>query len=169
MASYAATNTQGLEKAIAGLTDSAGFASAAPRLVRQRLVQTTKAAVDAADNTATAEYAFFRAPGSVTVSAVYWTDGTGITANDTNYATLLVQKYDGAGGSAATTATVTTKTTTGSGSGDVTALVPIAVPLSTTKANLQLGAGQLLTFKITKSGSGVKVGGGVLSVEYTED
>lgn len=76
-----------------------------------------------------------------------------LTAHDTNNASLLVDKNDGAGGARTNVATLTTNVA----SGNWSAFSRKAFTLDSTLANIQIAAGGMLTFEITKASSGVAV------------
>jgi len=93
------------------------------------------------------------------VSVEFVPDAT-LTAHDTNYATLTLNK--GTAGSLDAAATVTTKIT--GGTGDWVADTPEALTLSSTEANLLVASGDNLNFDIAKASSGVAVPAGCLVV-----
>lgn len=94
---------------------------------------------------------------------VKYTPREALTANDTNYATVALQKADGAGGSWSTVASVTTEATA-PGSDDWVAEVPVDLPI--TDLSVAVAAGSLLGFAITKTAAGVVVPPGRLTVRY---
>lgn len=120
-----------------------------------------KPAADGAAGDATAEIPIYRAPVAGTVTAVHYTPEDTLTANDTNYATLTLYKRDSDGSNQAAVASVTTETT---GSGDWTAFASEALTVSSGA----LTAGQGLSVAITKTGTGVVVPEGTLTVYYTK-
>lgn len=137
------------------------------------LVFEVQRVVDAAANTATAEtiVGFVpKAPGAnasrAKVLRVYYLPGGALTAHDTDYATITVSKYTAAGGSKTTVATITTAIT--GGSGDWVAFVPEEITLSATAANLILESGAILTYEVSKAGSGVALPAGKLVVVLTD-
>lgn len=117
-----------------------------------------KTAADAAAGDATAEIVIgaIRRAGTI-LSATYYPSAA-LTANDTNYATLLVDQRDGAGGAPANVATANTNT---AGTGSWTAFVGETLGTIT---NAAVVAGALLTFEITKASAGVVVPTGILVV-----
>jgi hypothetical protein len=123
-----------------------------------------KEADDGAAATDTVETGIWVAPYDCYIKSAKYLPGAVLTAHDTNYATLTLSQRDGAGGGAAIVAEQTTKIT--GGSGDWVAFVAEPLTLSGTIANLFLAAGEVLTFKIIKSGSGVAVGLGALILEF---
>jgi hypothetical protein len=91
--------------------------------------------------------------GGVEVVSVSVLPTAALTAHDTNNAVLLVDKNDGAGGARTNMATLTTNVA----SGNWVAFSRKAFTLDSTLANIQVAAGGMLTFEITKGGSGVAV------------
>lgn len=112
-----------------------------------------KHAQDAAAATATGETPFYRCYTAQRVLRCDILPTAALTANDTNYASILLKSEDGAGAGAETISTLTTKIT--GGSGDWTAKV--TVPFTLTAANVDLSAGDILMVQITKAGSGVQL------------
>jgi hypothetical protein len=123
-----------------------------------------KASADAMANTTTSEtYTGVYFPRKVRLlSVTYVALATGITADNTNYATVTVSKRDSAAGNKATVATLTTTITS---SGNVTTGAGKALVL--TAANVVVDAGSSFTFEIAKAGSGVIVPAGRFTVHYT--
>lgn len=76
-----------------------------------------------------------------------------LTADNTDYATITVEKADGAAGTQTTIAEQTTKIT-GSGDWAAATRVPITV---VSDGEEEIAAGQVLSFKIAKAASGVAV------------
>lgn len=114
----------------------------------------------AADTTEEEVIVRLRQAGRI-VAAYYVPDGA-VTAHDSNNAILAVSKRPASGyGTAVVAASATTDTATGS----MVAWTPYALALSGTAANTLFAAGDILTFKITKGGSGVAVKEGRLVVE----
>lgn len=99
----------------------------------------------------------------ITVTAVKFLTAGTITADGTNYTTLALNKYDGAGGSATIVASRATDTVT---TDDVAAGVPWALTLSGTAANLDVDAGEVLGVTGVKASAGVAVPAGIIVVEY---
>ncbi len=121
---------------------------------------------DADGDFAIAASSLWRADRDLTVIAAYYLcAATGITAHGTNFTTLALNKYDGAGGAATIVASRATDTVTDD---DVTAMIPWQLTNSGTAANLNLSAGQLLGVTGTKGAAGVAVPDGVLIVVYKE-
>lgn len=88
-----------------------------------------------------------------------------------NIATILVQKRTitgGVAGAAATIATISTVTVTGTA---LTAFVPFALPI--TAANAVLGPNDVITYSVTKGGTGVALSAAtsefLVSVDFEED
>lgn len=80
--------------------------------------------------------------------------GAGLTAHNTNYATVTVSKRDAAAGGKTAVATLTTTLTS---SGTLTQYVGKGFVLSTVAGALDIPAGGSLTWEIAKAGSGVVV------------
>lgn len=108
---------------------------------------------DSAANANTTAQHFFRVPTGQAreVVSVYLLPNSTLTADSSNYATLTIEKEDGAAGGKTTVATLATNVTSWATG------VPAAFTLSTTKANVLLDAGEVLSVKIVKSGTGVSV------------
>lgn len=85
------------------------------------------------------------------VRSAYFTPATALAANGTNYISLLVQKRDGAGGAAVTVAS--TDTNTAGANVSLAAFVPQLLTLTSTAADIQVAAGNVLTFKSTETGT----------------
>lgn len=75
----------------------------------------------------------------------------GVTANDTNNATVTLSKRSSSGGSQATVGALTTNTAQGS----ITAFLPVALTL--TAANVVVASGEVLTIAVSKAGTGVAI------------
>ncbi len=98
-------------------------------------------------------YALMKVPFDVEIVEVtICPDGT-LTANDTNYATISLNKSDGAAGSATAVASQTTKITGGSGNWAARTFVDVPV----TAANKNVDDGQMLEIESVKAASGVAV------------
>lgn len=119
-----------------------------------------KAADDGAAATATAAQYFFYCEKDVELfDAKYITQATAAALNASNFGTIIVNKHDGAGGAGTVMAQGdTSATSTAAGVG--LNLVP-----SATLANRQAAAGSVLSFQITKTGTGVVLGAGQLSAK----
>lgn len=116
--------------------------------------------VDGSAAATTAETLVFRAPFAGTVRAAYFVPDAALTANDTNFASLLVDKRPAsAPGTPANVATLTTEVASGSW------VAWTAVSLGTL-SNEDFEAGDVFTFEITKDGTGVVVPDGVLVLDY---
>lgn len=89
-----------------------------------------------------------------------------LTADNTNFATVSVQKGDGAGGAGTTMASLTTAIT---GSNDWAAGRTEAMTLSATVANTRFVKGSVLGFAIAKAAAGVVVGVCAISVDVEEE
>lgn len=118
---------------------------------------------DVASLTATAERPVFRAEEAVTVTGVLYLPGAALTGDDANNATLVVRRRDNAG---ATPVTVASLTTTAAPNNSFVAFDAKSLGALT---NTALAADEVLTFEITKAGTGVVVPAGELVVNYTVD
>jgi hypothetical protein len=125
-------------------------------------VQYVKAAVDGAAATATAADFFYVADRDRQVVDADFIAATPVAANDTNFATIIVNKHDGAGGAAVVAAS--RSTTIAAPGGPVVAGIGYDLTLSATLANTQLTAGNVLSFQITKTGGGAVVPAGYVRV-----
>lgn len=115
-----------------------------------------KATADGAAADATAETPIGAVGAACTIGTIYYSPAAALTSDNTNFATIRVKKRT-AGGAAVTIASVTTKITD---SGDWTAWKPVSLTISAGA----LASGDVLTYDITKSGLGVAVPAGVLSL-----
>ena len=121
-----------------------------------------KKAADAMAADATTQAVFGAARRRAKVKAIYYVTDAALTAHDTNFASLIVQKLTAAGATAVTLGTAATTLTAGTGSW--VAKTVISFTLSTVAGALVLEALAPLTFGITKGGSGVVVPAGQLIV-----
>ena len=164
--SLTTTMVQALLKALGGQyyaelsssSDKATVANAADFFTEKQAFF-TKIAADAAANTATAETAIFRAEREIRVKHIYYVPSAAVTAHGTNYATILIDSRDGAGGSATNRATFATDTLTDD---DLTAFVPKLL----TTTDFDMDANGVLTLEITKASSGVAIAAGVFIITY---
>lgn len=99
-------------------------------------------------------------PNGVKIESVQYLPQGTLTANATNFATLIVEKATGAG-AATTVASFATDTVT---TDDLVALVAKTIPV-TASASI-VAAGQSVSFRITKTASGVAVPAGRFQVNY---
>jgi len=108
---------------------------------------------DSAANANTTAQHFFRVPTGQAreVVSIYLLPNSTLTADSSNYVTLTAEKEDGAAGGKTTVATLVTSATSWATG------VPVAFTLSTTKANLLLDAGEVLSWKAVKAGTGVSI------------
>jgi hypothetical protein len=138
--------------------ESAALASPAPdeHHVIGRVV-----AADAAASTATAEYVIGRFPQGAIIQNIKISPTGAVTAHDTTYATITVQKRDGAGGAASTVVAQTTKSTGGSGSWVAFTTLDMG-----TLTGATVTAGTIITLTITKASSGVQLPTFNLTVNY---
>jgi len=142
---------------LAGLVQSA---SGAPQPVINQFsdvfVQYLKAAADGSAAATTADTLFYSNPYDFTmyvVSGQFVGTGAGITADNTNFATLAVKTNNGVGGATATALTLTTAITD---SGNISQNQPKAFTL-VTAANVALPPGGGLWLNIAKAAAGVVV------------
>jgi len=144
-----------LEQSSGAYDATKGADEAARNLIRREYIL-VKPAADAMASTATAYTAAFqiRMPRAAKILAAHVNPQSTLTADDTNFATIKVQKGDGAGGAGTDMATLATTTT---GSGNWAAGVPEAMTVSATLADTRIARGEVLSFAITKSGTGVVV------------
>lgn len=98
--------------------------------------------------------------GTSKILRAYYVPAAGVTAHDTDYATITVSKYTAAGASKTTLAQLTTVTA----NGDWTALVPKEITLTATLANRILEPGAAITYEIAKAASGVQLPAGKVVV-----
>lgn len=122
------------------------------------VVPYSKLAADGAAATATTDQFLFnnQTGGSLlVVGGSMTTIGAGITADNTNYASIALKKDDGIGGASVVALSINTQITD---SGNFTSLVSKAFTTkSATPANLVIAPGANVYFAITKPGSGVVV------------
>ena len=117
-----------------------------------------------AADTAGTDYTYWamKVPFDVEIVAVDICPHGTLTANDTNYATLTLEKADGAAGSATAVATQTTKITGGSGDWAADTFVPLTVDAS----EKTVDDGQMLLVEAVKAGTGVAVPISSFSIRY---
>lgn len=135
---------------------SQGAVPQAVRTLRDEVAATKDAiqwskVADASASTATAETPFYRATEAKTITALYITPGALLTADNTNYATITIQKRPAT--DYTTPATVATLVTNVAG-GSWVAFTPKSLG---TLTNATLAAGDVLTITIAKAGTGVSV------------
>lgn len=126
-------------------------------------IYTEKHDADSAAGDASAEHIFFSAQNPITITRVVFLPDAALTANDTNFATLIIARRDSAGINQATIVSIITNV---AGTGNWTAFD--AVDFGTLSATA-VAANEVLTFEITKDASGVVVPSGTIQVEYTLD
>jgi hypothetical protein len=130
--------------------------------LRETAVDYTKEAADAMAADVTAAKYFYVARRDIQVISADFVSAGTAAANGTNFATIIVNRHDGAGGSAVVAASASTAATS------IAAGVPFALTLSTTLTDIQVTAGGVLSFQITKAAAGVVVPAGyvVVRVRY---
>src|SRR5262245_7753792 len=114
-----------------------------------------KAAADGMASTATTDRLVWMNPYNVPVylqSAEAVATGAGITASDTDFATITFRTRDGVGGSSAAALTIVTNVAGGSWTQNQRKAIT-----TQTIANLAVPVGGQITFSIAKTGSGVVV------------
>lgn len=148
-------------------TGAKGPKNAARRLIRRTIVL-EKAAADGGAGTATTSDAApaFVAPTDGRLLGAKFVPHAALTADPTNNATLSVDKRDGAGGAATQMAT---GTTTAGGTGSFVAAVPVALTPSAVAATVRWAKNQLVSFAISKAGTGVIVPAGSWVIDIEEE
>lgn len=130
--------------------------------------QFLKPAADGAANTATAETPFWVIPGYVkSVRSVKYIPAGALTADDTDYATLIVRAYKADGTLIGIVAQLATLAATGNWVAKTPVTIPLhdgTNPLTVDSTKLDLTAGGFLTLQITKANAGKAVPAGVLAV-----
>ena len=126
-------------------------------------VFTEKHNADSAAGDASAEHIFFKARHNMTITTIIFMPDAALTADDTNFATLTVYRRDDDGTNQVIVSSADT-TTSDTGSWPIFEPVDLGALTTTTVAT-----DELLTFEITKSGTGVIVPSGTLQVEYDLD
>lgn len=96
----------------------------------------------------------FKVQGPQLVKEVALTLPVSVTASATDRFTITVSKSLN-GGALTTIATATSNLTANGGTGNIAALAPIVIPLSTVAGATALADGELVSFAVTKQGSGV--------------
>ncbi len=157
------TNAAAGEQEVARMNGITGKLTAASGFGSSQLLSDSwdKEAADGAAATATAEHAFYRASCAMTVKAVRYVPDAALTADNTNDATITVQRRNSDGTGAVTVAAITTNIASGNW------VQWVAKALTLTAANAALAAGQILTVSIAKGGTGVVVPAGQLVIDYT--
>lgn len=162
-----------IAKAVANIESSSPDYAGSKTLAAKRLIRRSytfeKAAADsmASDTTAYTATPGFSAPTDGRLLSVKFTPRGAATANDTTYATLNLNKSDGAGGAATVMASITTQIT--GGSGNLAAGVTKTFTLSATIANRNYTKGQLLSPSIAKASTGVVVPAGTYQIDVEEE
>lgn len=158
------TNGSMLKGTIYGLysPDSSTGKASLDDYVGSRVAWMAQKAADAMASTATSETCVWAnmTGRDIKVLSVGFATGAALTADNTNNAAITVSKYTAAGGSKTTVATETTNVA----SGNWTAFT--VKNLTLTAANVTVAAGGVLTYEISKGGTGVIVPAGVFVVKY---
>lgn len=107
------------------------------------------------------KYPLFRAEADITITAAYFIPQANITGQDTNTMTVKVINAgtDGSG----TTLIASKAYTSGN---NATALKPEALTLSTTAANLDIDAGEVIAYFNDQAGTGLNCPEGVIEVHF---
>ena len=144
-----------LSKLASASTDYAGSKKRAARTMIREQFSFEKTAADGAAGTTTAYSATpgVYAPRDGRILGARILPHGALTADNTNNAVINIDKSDGLGGAATIMAAVTTNVA----SGNWVAGAFKAMALSATPANTRFTKGQLLSFDITKGGTGVVV------------
>lgn len=159
------TNAAAGEQEVLRMNGSTGKLTASSGFGSSQLLSDSwdKEAADTAAGTLTAEHAFYRAASAMTIKAVRYVPDAALTASDTVYATITVDRRNADGTNPVQVAQVLTKVTGGSGNWTQW----VAVALTLTGANVGLAAGQILTVSIAKASTGTIVPAGQLVIDYT--
>ena len=109
------------------------------------------------------EVPIFTAPLACRIVSINLVDLTGVTAHTQNYGTATVTNKgtDGSG-----TTSVAARATDTATTDDITAFKVWALTNSTTEADLELAANEVLAFAWTEAGSGQDLGGAAVTVNY---
>lgn len=129
-------------------------------------IEFAKAADDGMASTATSDTKFWTNPYDFDVQLVsfkYSANGGGITADDTNYATIQIKSDDAANSAPAVALDMKTQLVASGGTGNIAEDVA-ASSTGRTPANTTLKPGANAWFAIAKSGSGVVVRAGRVTV-----
>ena len=121
-----------------------------------------KLAADGAAATATTNLTFNGARRSCRIQRAFWIPEAVLTADNTNFATIVLSKRTGGGADVVMASIATTIASPGSGNFAVGVAVPLV--LSTVAGAIVMAANDSYRFGITKSGTGVVVGIGTLVV-----
>jgi hypothetical protein len=162
-----ATNPTDCSSGYATAIDAGGNLTCSTLAAKERTRTTDyqKIAADLNAAAATAEAPVAKIPGyASTVVAAHFTPSAALTCSDTNYATITVSKRS-AGGAATQLFQKQTKCTGGTGSW--TQYAPVSLGSVAGGGADAMGADGVFTWQISKSGSGVVVPAGVLTIEYT--
>lgn len=106
------------------------------------------------------EFLGFVAPANIKITGVKWIPKASITANGSNYFTLTLRNR---GAAAAGTALPASRSYAATNS---TALVPEAMTLSATAADLNIAAGDVLSIEKLVTSTGLAMPHGAVQVEY---
>ena len=117
--------------------------------------------VDGSASTTTAEKSIMREPVHGTITAVKFTSLGTMAADNTDYVGINVYKADGAGGTHVLVASYDSRA---ANQGAIAAGVPVSFALSAVAGALNLLETDVMSYEVTKAGSGKVVPVGVLSV-----
>ena len=150
----AATNLGQAKDCLSASVTQFGGAATIDELVAIEIIF-DKAAADGMASTTTTDTLVWMNPYTVPVylqSAEAVATGAGITANDTDFATITFRTRDGVGGSSAAALTIVTNVAGGNWTQNQRKAIT-----TQTIANLAVPVGGQITFSIAKGGSGVVV------------
>ncbi len=159
-----------LVKAIVGLTADASQingntqaqATLEPVLALQRKVHTFGVTDAGTAGNAVGEREVFYAERACTVKAVRYGSGIAVTADNTTYATITLQKRPASAvGTPVSVAENTTKITDTVMGANLVAFTNYTMTLTSTLADLNMVAGDILTIKVAKASTGVALGAAV--------
>ncbi|SCL15068.1 hypothetical protein [Micromonospora inyonensis] len=105
------------------------------------------------------EVPIIRLPYGAQITGVLWVPGAAITANGSNFFTLTVRNRQAGAG----TVVVATRAYS---AGNGAANTPETLTVSSTAADLQPAAGDVLTVHVTHTGTGLAVPAGLVQVTY---
>jgi hypothetical protein len=121
-----------------------------------------KLTADGAAATATANLTFDAAPRQIRLVRAFWISEAIVTADNTNFGTIVLSKRTGGGADVVMASLATTIAAPGSGNLAVGVAVPLV--LSTVGGAIIMAANDSFRFGITKSGTGVVIAPGLLAI-----
>ena len=105
----------------------------------------------------------FAAEVACRIVAIDLLDITGVTAHASNYGTATVENKGTTGSGTTSVAARSTDTVS---TDDIDTFAAWAITLSTTEANLEIAAGESLSFAWTEAGTGQDLGGAAIVIHY---